>query len=75
MLSMALVDRSVRASVGGTPRRSAVRVSSRPSRRLAAAPEVGAVELGGPSLAWLAVRTAAPAQCGGGGEREEVSYR
>ena len=36
--SMALVERSIRASVGGTPRRSTVRVSSRPSRRLAAAP-------------------------------------
>ena len=36
--SMALVERSVRASVGGTPRRSTVSVSSRPSRRLAAAP-------------------------------------
>jgi hypothetical protein len=29
--SMALVERSVRASVGGTPRRSTVSVSSRPS--------------------------------------------
>jgi hypothetical protein len=36
--SMALVERSVRASVGGTSRRSTVSVSSRPSRRLAAAP-------------------------------------
>ncbi len=36
--SIALVDRSVRASVGGTPRRSTVRVSVRPSRRLPAAP-------------------------------------
>ena len=36
--SMALVERSVRARVGGTPRRSTVSVSSRPSRRLAAAP-------------------------------------
>ena len=38
MLSMAFVDRNVRARVGGTPRRSTVNVSSRPSRRLAAAP-------------------------------------
>jgi len=30
------VDRRVRASVGGTPRRSTVRVSAMPSRRLAA---------------------------------------
>ncbi len=34
----ALVLRSVRANVGGTSRRSTVRVSARPSRRLAAAP-------------------------------------
>jgi hypothetical protein len=38
MDSMGLVDRRVRARVGGTPSRSTVRVSSRPSRRLAAAP-------------------------------------
>src|SRR6476620_3216561 len=38
MLSTALVERSVRASVGGMPRRSTVRVSDMPSRRLAAAP-------------------------------------
>jgi hypothetical protein len=36
--SIQFVERSVRASVGGTPRRRTVRVSSRPSRRLAAAP-------------------------------------
>jgi hypothetical protein len=36
--SIALVERSVRARVGGTPRRSTVSVSCRPSRRLAAAP-------------------------------------
>jgi hypothetical protein len=36
--SMVLVDRSVRANVGGTPRRSTVSVSDRPSRRLAPAP-------------------------------------
>jgi hypothetical protein len=35
---MAFVERSVRARVGGTPRRSTVSVSCRPSRRLAAAP-------------------------------------
>jgi len=36
--SMVLVDRSVRANVVGTPRRSTVSVSDRPSRRLAPAP-------------------------------------
>jgi hypothetical protein len=36
--SMALVERSVRANVGATPRRVTVRVSNSPSRRLAAAP-------------------------------------
>ena len=36
--SMELVERSVRASVGGTPRRSTVSVSVRPSRSEAAAP-------------------------------------
>jgi hypothetical protein len=35
---MALVERNVRARVGGRSRRSTVRVSSMPSRRLAAAP-------------------------------------
>src|SRR4051794_7152411 len=38
MLSTALVERNVRASVGGTFRRSTVRVSASPSRKLAAAP-------------------------------------
>src|SRR5512144_1278260 len=38
MDSIALVERSVRARVGGTPSRSTVSVSSSPSRRLAAAP-------------------------------------
>ena len=38
MLSTALVERNVRANVGGTLRRSTVRVSPMPSRRLAAAP-------------------------------------
>jgi hypothetical protein len=38
MLSTALVERKVRASVGGMPSRSTVRVSAMPSRRLAAAP-------------------------------------
>ena len=38
MLSTAFVERNVRASVGGMPRRSTVRVSDIPSRRLAAAP-------------------------------------
>ena len=36
--SIALVERSVRARVGGTPRRSTINVSARPSRRLPAAP-------------------------------------
>jgi len=36
MDSMALVERRVRANVGGTPSRSTVRVSARHSRRLAA---------------------------------------
>jgi hypothetical protein len=36
--SMQLVERKVRARVGGTPRRSTVSVSARPSRRLPAAP-------------------------------------
>src|SRR5262249_48861117 len=36
--SMLLVLRSVRATVGGTPRRSTVNVSDRPSRSDAAAP-------------------------------------
>jgi len=36
MDSMALVERKVRANVGGTPSRSTVRVSASPSRRLAA---------------------------------------
>ena len=38
MLSTALVERRVRARVGGMFRRSTVRVSAMPSRRLAAAP-------------------------------------
>src|SRR6266496_1007517 len=37
-LKLSSVERSVRARVGGTPSRSTVRVSARPSRRLAAAP-------------------------------------
>jgi len=36
--SMQFVLRRVRARVGGTPRRSTVNVSARPSRRLPAAP-------------------------------------
>jgi hypothetical protein len=36
--SRVFVDLSVRARVGGTPSRVMVRVSARPSRRLAAAP-------------------------------------
>src|SRR5665648_762858 len=39
--SMQLVERSVRARVGDTPRRSTVRVSDRPSRRLPAALGIG----------------------------------
>ena len=35
---MGLVERSVRARVGGTPSRRMVSVSAMPSRRLAAAP-------------------------------------
>ncbi|VBA34990.1 hypothetical protein LAUMK35_05838 [Mycobacterium pseudokansasii] len=35
---MVLVERTVRARAGGTPRRSTVSVSSSPSRRDAAAP-------------------------------------
>jgi hypothetical protein len=45
--SMALVERSVRASVGGTPSRRTVSVSARPSRRLAAADGLGLVQLAG----------------------------
>jgi hypothetical protein len=36
--STALVDRNVRAKVGGTPRRVIVSVSDKPSRKLLAAP-------------------------------------
>src|SRR3954464_4167953 len=52
--SIALVERRVRASVGGTSRRSTVRVSVRPSRRLPAA------------LGWVLSSSRASALRGGG---------
>src|SRR3954453_8285154 len=53
MLSMALVERSVRASVRGTPSRSTVSVSASPSRRLAPAlgGELGISRAGGANRA------------------------
>ena len=48
--SMQLVERSVRASAGETPRRSTVSVSVRPSRKLPAAPGMGALQLLGQRL-------------------------
>src|SRR5258708_3967116 len=46
---MQFVERSVRARVGGAPSHSTVSVSCRASRRLVAAPGLGAVELFGQS--------------------------
>src|SRR5213080_4761986 len=48
--SMLLVERSVRARVGGTPRRSTVSVSVSPSRSDAAAPGWVPVQLTGEGL-------------------------
>src|SRR3954454_10880172 len=47
MLSMAVVERSVRASVGGTPRRSTVRVSGLPLAQAGRGTRVGLVQLAG----------------------------
>src|SRR3954471_2662574 len=59
--SMALVERSVRASVGGTSRRSTVRVSVRPSRRLAAAPGWVLSSSRASALSWASASRAEPA--------------
>ena len=50
MDSMALIERRVRASVGGTPSRSTVRVSARPSAQAGGDPRVGLVQLAGQGL-------------------------